>query len=273
MSGMKEVEANKHAWGQISEDHYHAFGKSLSEGRHRMNPHILEELGDIAGKRVIHLQCNTGADTILLAKMGASSVTGVDLVPDNVHYAKKLARDTGTDNADFIESDIMTLSEIHKEKYDVAFVSEGAVGWLPDLRKWGTTIRSLLNDDGFLYVFDSHPFYLMFDEDRLREERYGIKYPYFKKEPDTDDSIGGYASEAKKGVQAYFWMYKVSDLINALSSAGMHIEFFNEHPELFFDSGDMKKLGETGLYEYEFNRDKFPMSFSLKASVYRKGTE
>ena len=263
---MKEIESNKHAWGQISEDHYNAYKKSLLDGNHQLNKYIQNELGDLRGKKIIHLQCNTGADTILLAKMGASAV-GVDLVPDNILYAKKLAEDLGIANAKFIESDIMEFMQIQNEKYDIVFVSEGSIGWLPDLAKWGRTIRHLLNDDGFFYIFDSHPIFLMFDTEKLPDNVTEIKYPYFSKEPDVDDSIGGYASETKYGVQAYFWMHTISDIINALVSAGLHIEFFNEFRENFFDAGRTKHIG-NGLFNYDFNDDKFPMSFSLKATVY-----
>ena len=264
---MKEIESNKHAWGQISEGHYEHFKKALLEGNHKLNKYIQRELGDLRGKSIIHLQCNTGADTILLAKMGASAV-GVDLVPDNVLYAKKLAEDLAVLNVSFIESDIMELMEKHNEKYDVVFVSEGAIGWLPDLAKWGKTIRHLLKDDGFFYIFENHPIFLMLDEKELAKGITKIKYPYFEKAPDVDGSIGGYASEAKQGVEAYFWMHTVSDIINSLSSAGLHIEYFNEFRENFFDAGGSKNVGD-GLYNYDFNKDLFPMSFSLKTSVYR----
>lgn len=50
---------------------------------------------------------------------------------------KKLAEDLNITNVDFIESDIMKFMDQHKEKYDVVFVSEGAIGWLPDLKKNG----------------------------------------------------------------------------------------------------------------------------------------
>ena len=167
---MKEIELNKHAWGQISREHYTYFKKALLEGRHKLNKHITNELDEhlLNGKKIIHLQCNTGADTILLAKMGAS-VVGVDLVLDNILYAQKLAEDLGVSNASFIESDIMELMGKHNEKYDVVFVSEGAIGWLPDIKQWGKTIKHLLNDDGFLYVFESHPFFMTLDWGQLSE--------------------------------------------------------------------------------------------------------
>jgi len=266
---MNEIESNKHAWGKVSENHYFHFKKALLEGSHKFNKYIQSELGELKGKKIIHLQCNTGADTILLANMGASAVVGVDLVPDNIKYAKKLADDLGVSNTNFIESDIMEFMEKHNEKYDVVFVSEGAIGWLPDLMKWGETVRHLLKDDGFFYIFDGHPTYLMFDEGELSKGITKIKYPYFSETPDIDNSIGGYASETKYEVESYFWMFKISDVINSLVSAGMHIEFFHEFRENFFDPGGCKSVG-NGLYNYDFNQDLFPMSFSLKATVYRK---
>jgi len=265
---MKEIDSNKHAWGQISEDHYHYFKKSLLEGTYELNKHITAEIGNLTDKKIIHLQCNTGADSIMLAKLGASAVVGVDLVPENIFYAKELAADVGVTNVDFIESDIMDFMDKHNEKYDIVFISEGAIGWLPDMMKWGQTVRHLLKDDGFLYLFDGHPFMLMFDESKLSSGVTEIKYPYFKKDPDIDNTIGGYASEAKSGVETFFWMYKISDVLNSLISAGLHIEFFHEFQENFYDLGGSKRI-DGNLYNFDYNKGLFPMSFSLRASVYR----
>jgi len=217
---MKEIESNKHAWGQIAEGHYQHFKKSLLEGSHQLNKHIQNELGDLSGKKIIHLQCNTGADTILLARMGASAI-GVDLSPDNVLYAKKLAEDLSVGNIDFIESDILELMENHNEKYDVVFVSEGAVCWMPDLLKWGKTIKHLLKDDGFFYVFDTHPFFMAMNWEKTADYIIEIQFPYFSKEPDIEDSICGYASAWKDGVKAYSWTFTVSDIVYSLASAGV----------------------------------------------------
>jgi len=66
-------------------------------------------------------------------------------------------------------------------------------------------------------------------------------------------------------------MQKVSDIINAIASNGLHIEYFHEFPENFSDSGgDMTYLSDRGLFIYPHNRDKYPMSYSLKASAYRR---
>ncbi|MCL2620545.1 MAG: class I SAM-dependent methyltransferase [Defluviitaleaceae bacterium] len=262
---MREIQSNKHAWEQLSHDHYLHFKKKLEDGSHQLNKYIQQEIGDLSGKKVIHLQCNTGADTILLAKMAESAV-GVDLATDNVKYAQKLADDLGVTNVSFIESDIMEFMDNHNEKYDVVFVSEGALGWFPDFVKWGKTIHHLLKDDGFFYIFEAHPTFMMFDTGQLAQGSTKIKYPYFSKSPDVENSIGGYASQPKDGVEVHFWMYTISDIFNALTSAGLHIEYFNEFQEIFFDAGGCKNT-ENELYNYEFNKGLFPMSFSLKANV------
>ena len=255
------VEANRQAWSLLSKDHYEFFKKGLLEDSYQLTGIILKELGDIKGKKVIHLQCNTGADSIKLAQMGAE-VTGVDLVPENIFYARKLSEDVGIENIRFIESDIMELADKHHEKYDMVFTSEGAIGWLPDLEKWGQTIRGLLKDDGCFYVFDAHPFYLTMDEAKFNHHILDIKYPYFKKDPDLDTTIGGYASEGKKA-DNFFFMYTVGDIINALSKAGLHIEYFHE-----FDSMSCDVDWMMGIQAKEFYGGKFPVLFSVKASVY-----
>jgi SAM-dependent methyltransferase len=261
---MKEVEANKIAWGLLSQDHYEHFKKRLQENKSQLGSIIENELGDISGKTVIHLQCNVGVDSILLARKGAI-VTGVDLVPDNIFYAKKMSGELGINNIEFIESDIMELKEKHNKKYDMVFTSEGVLIWLPDLNKWAETIKHLLNENGALYVLDSHPFYLAFDEEKLKENKLEIKYPYFVRKPDCSDTIGGYASETKKA-ETYEWMYKVSDIINSLAKAGLTIEYFNEYDSLYYDCGEMESCG-NGHYHYPFFDKKIPFTFSLKARL------
>ena len=261
---MKEVDANRSAWGLLAKDHYEHYKKELMEDKHHFSQIIEDELGDISGKTVIHLQCNGGADSVLLARKGAM-VTGVDLVPDNIAYARKMSSELGFKNINFIESDIMEFKEKHNKKYDMVFTTEGVLCWLPDLNKWAETVKHLLNENGILYVLDSHPFYLIFDEEKLRQNKLEVKYPYFVREPEHENTIGGYASEEKEG-ECYGWMYKVSDIINSLAKAGLTIEFFNEYDSLYFNMGGMEDC-ENGLCHFPFFDKKIPFTFSLKARL------
>jgi SAM-dependent methyltransferase len=263
---MREIEANKEAWGLLSRDHYETFRKRLRESDTILSDIVRAELGDIAGKRLIHLQCNVGADTICLARMGAQ-VTGVDLVPDNIRYARLLAQELGVTDATFIQADLLEFMELHDQKYDIVFTSEGAIGWLPDLRRWAQTVRHLLSDEGFFYILDSHPFFLVFDEERLGENQLIVKYPYFIKRPDKAGTIGGYASDTKVG-ENYSWMYTISEIINSLTHAGLGIEYLHEHDTLFYDAGGMQRL-DGGQYRPAGWDKLLPLSFSLRATVQR----
>ncbi|MFW6287580.1 MAG: class I SAM-dependent methyltransferase [bacterium] len=259
---MYEIDANKKAWSLLSKDHYEHYKKILEENRYEFNPIVLDELGDISGKKVLHLQCNTGADSIMLAKMGAV-VTGVDLVPENIYYAEKMADKLDIENINFIESDIMVLMEKHRDKYDIVLTSDGAVGWIPDLKKWAETIKFFLKDDGYFYMHDYHPFHLVFDEDELDRGVLSVKYPYFKDDPDLDNYIGGYASEAKES-ENYFWLYKVSDLINSLSSAGLFVEYIHEYDRAVEGMAGRERDENDLMYYPEFEGG-LPLTMSLKA--------
>lgn len=263
---MKEVEANRRAWARLARDHYECFTDALGRHHSLLSETITRELGDVTGKSIIHLQCNTGADTISLARLGAR-VTGVDLVPENIHYAEKMASEHGVHDAVFIESDIMTLMDSHHDRYDIVFTSDGAIGWLPDLGRWGMTIRHLLRDDGFFYICDGHPFGMVFDEEKMTAGVLEIAYPYFERKPDREDTIGGYAGPAREA-ENYFWMYTVGDVINALARAGLCIEFFNEFDTLCYDMGGMERVGHNAYRSVHF-RARLPLSFSLKATVRR----
>lgn len=263
---MKEIEANRRAWALLARDHYEFFTHALSVNRSLLGETITRELGDVTGKSIIHLQCNTGADTISLARLGAR-VTGVDLVPENIHYAEKLASEHEVQDAVFIESDIMQLMESHDDKYDIVFTSDGAIGWLPDLERWAATVRHLLRDDGFFYIRDVHPLAMVFDQEKMTSGELQIAYPYFDSKPDRDDRIGGYAGPSRQA-ENYLWMYTVGDVINSLTGAGLCIEFFNEFDTLCYDMGGMEQVGRSAYRSIHF-RGKLPFSFSLKATLRR----
>lgn len=258
------IEANKESWGKLAADHYTTYKRRLLAGEQLLSPTQLEELGDIAGKRVIHLQCNTGADTVALARMGAQ-VTGVDLAPENMAFARRLAADCGVEDAVFIESNVLEIADKLDETYDIVFTTEGVLCWLPDLYLWARNIRRLLADDGYLYLMDGHPFFMVWDEEALPE--LVVKYPYFEKNADPEEWIGGYASESKPA-RNYSWMYTMGEIVTALSAAGLHIEWLHEFDWLYYQLSAEKQVRENaGGWAYPEHRRKLPYTFSLKATV------
>lgn len=261
---MKEIDINRIAWGKLSKDHYEHFKRLLKEKESILNPIILDELGDISGKKLMHLQCNTGADTICLARRGAN-VSGVDLVPDNVMYAKKLAVEFGFPNAQFYEDNVLEFAMHHHEKYDIVFTSEGVIGWLPDLKPWAKTISHLLKPGGFFYINEIHPFYLMLDEKAFSHQQFLFKYPYFGNYQNESDSIGGYATAPQKA-QAFDWMHSFSEIIGSLLDEGLELVFLHEFDTLCEKIGEMEKV-EQGRYRFPEWKNKIPMQFSLMARL------
>lgn len=258
------IEANKQAWATLAEEHYQNFKNYLLSHETTLNATQIQELGDITGKTLIHLQCNTGADTISLARLGAK-VTGVDLVPDNIRCAQQLAVDCGITDARFLQSNVLDIMEHHHETYDIVYTTEGVLCWLPDLYLWARNVRHLLADEGFLYVMDGHPFFMAWDEARLPE--LVVKYPYFRKNADRCEWIGGYAAKPKSAVN-YGWMYTVGEIITALSQAGLHIEWFHEFDWLYYKLSAEKQIkDEQGNWVYPEYQGKLPFTFSLKATI------
>ncbi len=258
------IAVNKRSWGLIAKEHYENFKAVLSTQESTLCPTEIQELGDIRGQTLIHLQCNTGADTLSLARMGAK-VTGVDLVPENIHYARKLAADLDIEDARFIESNVLAIMDTHHEKYDIVYTTEGVLCWLPDLYLWARNIRHLLADDGFLYVLDGHPFFMVWDEEALPD--LVVKYPYFQKTADRDNWIGGYASAGKPATN-YSWMYTIGEIINALSQAGLHIEWLHEFDGLYYKLTAEKQIQDArGHWVYPEHKGQLPFTFSLKATI------
>ncbi len=262
MNNNKYIEANKEAWGKLSKDHYNRFKENLRDPEFKLNPIVEKELGDIKGKRILHLQCNTGADSILLARKGAL-VTGVDLVPENIFFARKLAEEFGIDQVEFIESDVLKLMDIHNGKYDIVMTTDGVLGWLPDLNQWGKVVSHFLKEDGYFYLHDSHPFMMIFDEEGLSKGDLIAKYPYFDDEAETDSYIGGYAGEAKKATN-YFWGHQLSTIINGLLSGNLYVTYMKEYDVCVPGMGG-SKLNEEGLMYYPELKGKVPLVMSIKA--------
>ena len=77
-----QIEVNRRNWDERATIHVRDTTGDYMLARFRAGEdalHTIEaaELGDIAGKRVLHLQCHIGRDTLCLARRGAI-VTGLD---------------------------------------------------------------------------------------------------------------------------------------------------------------------------------------------------
>ena len=110
MSYEKYFSANKELWNKRTAIHkdssfYDVAG--FKKGTNVLTPIELNELGEVKGKKLLHLQCHFGLDSLSWQRMGAE-VTGIDLSDEAIKTARQL-NDEMKLNAKFICCNIYDL--------------------------------------------------------------------------------------------------------------------------------------------------------------------
>ncbi len=91
---MNNFEHNRQSWNELTNLHAESTFYNLEDfkkGKTSLNHIEIEELGDIKGKKILHLQCHFGMNTISLARKGAD-VVGVDISDTSIKIASELAK-------------------------------------------------------------------------------------------------------------------------------------------------------------------------------------
>lgn len=264
------MKANLDWWNDAAITHAQGDAYELTafkSGKSKLKPLELAEVGDVAGKSLLHLQCHFGLDTLSWARLGAR-VTGVDFSDQAIQLARAISKDVGID-ANFICSNIYDLPTVFPPaaEFDIVFTSYGAIGWLPDLQPWGQLIADYLKPGGFFYIAEGHPFMWTLDE-KVPDLKIG--YPYFSSEPIKDESEGTYAEKNAKleHTTTYGWNHSFSEIFDSLLSAGLSIDFLHEHRFCTWDPFPDMEQDEDGFWRFKdpHKRNMIPLMFSLKAT-------
>jgi SAM-dependent methyltransferase len=222
----------------------------------------------VEGKRLVHLQCHFGLDTLSWARRGAS-VVGLDFSEPAVQAAQALADDLGLD-ARFVASDVYEASAaLGGERFDVVYTGLGALNWLGDLDRWASVVTSLLAPGGFLYLAEFHPFTWVFAGDELKVED---DYFHDAEGARIDEGPGTYADlEAKTEHNVtHEWTHPLSHVLTAVLDAGLRLELFHEHDYTLFPAWPLLEPhpaeGHTGdIYTWPKGHPRLPLMYSLRA--------
>lgn len=258
-------EANKRRWNELVAIHANSEEydlKGFLAGKTSLHPVELNALGDVQGKRLLHLQCHFGLDTISWARLGAK-VTGVDFSKTAIEFARELNQQVGVD-ARFVCSNIYDLPAVHQGEYDIVFTSFGVLCWLADVKEWARVIAHFLRPGGIFLLVESHPFFWVFDNDHPSELK--IKYLYWhSEEPLSYDEEGSYIDQdvKLKNTRGYEWAHTISDVLNALIQAGLIIKEVEEFPHLPWRPCPFAEKNQDG--EWRLKGDFLPLSWSVKA--------
>jgi len=256
-------DGNRQLWDELTPVHLRSYGVDRFLAGERWLPlRILEEVGDVRGKSLLHLQCHFGLDTLAWAREGAK-VTGVDFSPAAIKAAQELAEKAGL-AARFICSDIYDLPLVLDEQFDVIFTSIGVLCWLKDLDAWAGIIADHLRPGGIFYIMEGHPLVTTFDE--RGSYQFALPYfhnpaPYIWDDEGPDYMDGSYITRNP----SFEWQWAVSDIINAVIGAGLKLDFFHEFDALEDPVFPEMAKQASGLYSYPDMPVPLPILFSLRA--------
>jgi SAM-dependent methyltransferase len=264
----KYTQSNRELWDEWAVIHARSSFydvEGFKAGRCTLRPIELEALGDVTGKTLLHLQCHFGMDTLSWARRGAH-VTGVDFSERAITFARALSQELGIPAA-FVVSTIADLPTVVQGAFDIVFTSYGVLTWLPDLGRWGQVIAHFLKPGGTFFIAEFHPFAQVFD-DAAPDLR--VCYPYFAQPvPLALPLVGSYADRTatvSKTVE-YVWPHPLSDVVNALISAGLCIEALQEYPYAYYAMMPLLMEGnEAREWRLREQRETIPLMYAIKAT-------
>lgn len=245
--GSRELrEQNRRSWEAAvpaHESHRGDLAGFLRRGGSTLFPEDLRLLGGperLGGRRLAHLMCNTGGDTLSLARLGAEA-TGVDISERAVESARRLSSDSGIP-ARFVRSDLYDWLEDGSETgFDLAYASYGVVCWLPDLDRWASGLHDILAPGGRFALVDFHPAAMMLDAGwRLTNDYYAGG------EPLSEDGVGDYVGTSgggltpaghEEGVRdfdnpepCHLFRWGLGEVVTALAGTGLTLSVLEEYP-------------------------------------------
>jgi SAM-dependent methyltransferase len=259
---------NLQRWNEITPLHVRSGFynvEAFRQGKSSLKAVEVDELGDVAGKSLLHLQCHFGLDTLSWARLGAR-VTGVDFSDEAIRQAKALACEVGI-AAEFIHANVLDLRDHLTGTFDVVFTSYGVLPWLPDLRPWGQVIGHFLKPNGTFYMVEAHPFAFVFEQ-KDEGSALSVDFSYFHEAyPLRYEVKGTYADRSARVEHAttYTWQHSLADILNALTSAGLRLEFLHEFPFCMFPMFPSMTLSSDGWWRLPGSRQLLPLLFSVKA--------
>ena len=259
-------DANEALWDEMAPVHVRAYREVqlLREGSEVLDEIEIREVGDVRGKRLLHLQCHIGTDTLSWVRRGAI-VTGVDFSARSIACAEQLRDELGLE-ATFIKSSVYDLPSRLRDEFDIVYSSRGVLCWLRDLDEWARVIARCLVPAGIFYLMESHPVVHALEEDD--NGVLSFANPYFHRPEPVRWEAGGfdYADGAYQSQHpSYEWTWTIGDIVNALLRAGLLIEFLNEYDRLFFRLFPSMVSEDGRWYRLPQYQGMLPLLFTLRA--------
>ena len=249
----------------VDSDYYDVDG--FKSGKITLTKTEIAEMGSVAGKSLLHLQCHFGMDTMSWSRLGATA-TGVDISDTAIELARELNDELALETR-FIRSNVYDLPEALDEQFDIVYTAIGALCWLPDMTGWAQIVARYLKPGGTFYILDGHPVSHIFEPVEQPNGGNELK-PLNSYFPDPEGIAyegGGYSytgSEVLK-TPSHEWQHSMSEIVNAIIDAGLKIEFLNEFAVSEYRAFPPMSLHDDG-WRLDERHGSIPFLFSIKAT-------
>ena len=225
-------------------------------------------LGEVAGKRLLHLQCHFGLDTLSLARLGAE-VTGLDYSPPAIEAARALSRETGVPG-EFLLTDVLD-PPAGLTGFDIVFASWGAICWIADMDRWMGVAAAALTPGARLYLLEGQPAAMMLDDAAglTPASELVVRYPYQSDAPVIGEEPSDYANrDAPLTVrQTGVWMHGLGRIVNAAIGAGFAIRRLEEGDRIPWQASGVLVPDGQGYWTLPEGAPFLPLNFSLDAAL------
>ena len=227
-----------------------------------LDPIVRGQVGDVAGKRLLHLQCHFGLDTLSLARMGAS-VTGLDFSPVAIEKACALAAEAGIE-ATFICSDVLAPPP-GLTGFDIVFASWGAIFWIGDIAAWMRIAAGALKDGGRLFLTEGHPAMNMLDERAPPGAPMTVRWPWDSTEPVVDEGDLDYTGAKVAANRTEGYLHGLARILNAAMDAGLTIRGYSEGDRVPWKAMHQLVKLDRDYWGLPPGAPAVPLSFTLQA--------
>jgi SAM-dependent methyltransferase len=233
-------------------------------GASTLQPFQVSEVGPVAGRRLVHLQCHIGLDTLTWARRGAV-VSGLDFSAPAISAASSLAVSLGL-AATFVVADVYdAVAAFGGQRFDIVYTGIGALVWLPDIPRWARVVAGLLAPGGFVYLVEGHPFAGILD---AAASGLVVARDYFDSSPQVEDYPYTYTDgPALSHPRQVEFQHGLGEIVTSLAEAGLRIEFVYEHDFELFQRFESLQRQEDGRYRWPAGQPRVPMMYSLRASL------
>ncbi|MFM2720616.1 class I SAM-dependent methyltransferase [Microbacterium mcarthurae (nom. nud.)] len=268
------IEANRANWDERATLHAARDGSGYGVLRYVDDREALSDvvrfdqplLGDLTGKRAVHLQCHIGTDTLSLSRLGAR-VTGLDFSENAVAEARRLVVET-EDDVDFVQSDVFHATDVLPAgEFDLVYTGIGALCWLPSITEWAGVVAELLAPGGTLHIREVHPILWSMNETL---PGLTLAFPYFEQPAPLewdDDSTYVEVSAPLQSTRTYEWNRGLGEIVTALLNRGLRLDALIEHDSVPWEAlpGRMT-LRPDGEYALTEQPSVMPLSYTIRAS-------